>query len=126
VLENKFATIDLLEPCEQFLKTAESAMKIAGAGTFLNIGLQEWEAPTAIYDCIWVQWVLAHLTEDDLAVFLKKARDALTETGAIVIKENVVLSGFIVYREDSSVTRSRDLYLAAFEEARLKVVYVGC
>lgn len=32
------------------------------------------------YDCIWIQWVSSHLTDDDFVAFLKKCSESLTST----------------------------------------------
>jgi Putative hydroxyindole-O-methyltransferase. len=46
---------------------------------FYAEGLQSFDFKHK-YDCIWVQWVSSHLTDDDFVVFLNKCADALTET----------------------------------------------
>ena len=63
-------------------------------GEFYNVGLQDWQPRSGHYDCIWVQWVLPHLTDDDLVKFFVRCKEGLTETGIIVVKESVTASGF--------------------------------
>lgn len=42
------------------------------------------------YDVIWCQWMLQHLSDEDLRSFLSRAKDSLvTGDGVIVVKENV-------------------------------------
>ena len=42
-----------------------------------------------MYDCIWLQWFLMYLTDDDLVEMLQRCAKNLKEDGIIVIKENV-------------------------------------
>jgi protein N-terminal methyltransferase len=58
-------------------------------------GLQEFVFGEK-YDCIWVQWCLCYLTDDDCLTFLERARDSLVEcpdsshkSGLMFIKENI-------------------------------------
>lgn len=80
-------------------------MKDKNVEHFYACGLQEFNFEEK-YDCVWIQWVLSHLTDDDAVKFLLKAKEALTENGFIILKENDC-KGFIVDKEDYSVTRSR-------------------
>ena len=57
----------------------------------LCVGLQDLSfAGLPHYDAIWLQWVLGCLTDADLIGLLKRARAALTPSGVIVIKDNVL------------------------------------
>lgn len=58
------------------------------------------------YDCIWVQWVLTHLKDDDVVNFLKKAKKSLKSGGVIIVKENSQLTGETVDELDSTIVRS--------------------
>ena len=84
-------------------------------------GLQEFEF-TEKYDCIWVQWVLSHLNDEDAVAFLRRAKSALAPGGVIVLKENHCGSGFVVDKEDFSVTRSTPLFKNLFAKADLEIV----
>lgn len=42
--------------------------------TFFKKGLQKFTPETNVYDVIWVQWVLGHLTDEDLVSFLKRCK----------------------------------------------------
>jgi len=42
-------------------------------GHFYAKGLQEFNFEEK-YDCVWIQWVLSHLTDDDAIKFLIKAK----------------------------------------------------
>ena len=46
---------------------------------FYAQGLQEFEFKHK-YDCIWIQWVSSHLTDEDLIAFLQKCGKNLTDT----------------------------------------------
>ncbi|KZO95844.1 DUF858-domain-containing protein [Calocera viscosa TUFC12733] len=80
------------------------------------------------YDAIWCQWCLGHLSKKDLVVFCKRAQKALRSGGYIIAKENVCAdnedgSARDEYdAEDSTVTRSNQAWLDAFESAGLEVV----
>lgn len=57
-----------------------------------------------------------------MAVFLAKAIDSLTDTGVIIVKENIKKRGFKVDREDNSLLRSDFLYREAFERSNLQLI----
>ena len=78
---------------------------------FFSFELQDWEPPKGKYTVIWIQWVVGHLTDDDFAAFFKRCQKGLKPGGLVVLKENTCTTGFIVDKEDSSVTRS-PLYIA--------------
>lgn len=54
-------------------------------GHFYAKGLQEFDFEEK-YDCVWIQWVLSHLTDSDAIEFLKKAKGSLNPGGIIVVK----------------------------------------
>ncbi|XP_059048874.1 N-terminal Xaa-Pro-Lys N-methyltransferase 1-B-like [Achroia grisella] len=117
-----FQSVDVIEPDEKFLNTitefvGEERIKL---GNLYNVGLQEFK-PDKKYDIIWNQWVLGHLTDEDLVSFLKYCRNALTQNGIIVVKENVTSSGELERDDkDSSVTRSLIQFIKIFKIANLK------
>ena len=94
VLSRFFTTTDLVEQCGKYIETAKQEVDAAKVGEFYNVGLQDWTPRVGHYDCIWVQWVLPHLTDDDLVKFFVRCKEGLTETGIIVVKESVTISGF--------------------------------
>ncbi|KAJ7452345.1 alpha-N-methyltransferase NTM1 [Mycena galericulata] len=91
------------------------------------------------FDVIWCQWCLGHLSDPDLAAFLRRSHAALRDKekgrSLIVVKENLCSdnedgSPCVVFdEEDSSLTRSVmafHLTLAwkrVFEQAGLKLVH---
>jgi protein N-terminal methyltransferase len=92
VLSHFFRRIHLVEPVEKFIAKAESDLSAMGVEVQkYNCGAQDW-AIEATYDCIWIQWVLMFLTDDDAVALLTKCKDHLCENGLIVVKENTILS----------------------------------
>jgi len=63
------------------------------------------------------------LSDKDAVDFFKRAKSHLNEGGLIVVKENHSKVGFLVDKEDYSVTRSTDLYKKLFVEAGLKILH---
>ena len=37
-------------------------------------GLQKFKPEEHVYDIIWIQWVIGHLTDEDLIAFLKRCQ----------------------------------------------------
>lgn len=104
-------TVDVVEPIPKF--TAQLASK-PGVGLVQNVGLEEWRPPQpkdgeekVVYDVIWNQWCLGHLTDDQLVEYLLRCKEVLEpEMGFIVVKENMsTMGGDVFDDEDSSVTR---------------------
>ncbi|KAJ1962603.1 hypothetical protein GGI12_002554 [Dipsacomyces acuminosporus] len=124
-LLKEFETVDLVEQNVDFLKEAESAYlleeKESGRiGTLYPVGLQAFTPTPGRYDMIWCQWVLSHLTDRDLAEFLKRCAEGLSPGGLICVKENVASRGYVLDSEDSSVTRSDIIFEKVFEKAGMK------
>lgn len=69
-----------------------------------------------------MQWVFSHLNDQDAISFLSKAKAALNQGGVIILKENHCRVGFVVDKEDCSVTRSTELFKQLFAKAGLKVI----
>ena len=67
--------------------------------------------------------MLSHLSDKDAIDFFKRAKQNLNEGGIIVLKENHSKVGFLVDKEDYSVTRSKDLYKKLFIESGLKIIH---
>lgn len=122
LLLNVARNVDVVEPIAKFTATLDG---VAGVRSISNIGLEEWEpqAGTA-YDLVWTQWCLGHLTDDEVVLYLKRCKAALTpETGLIVVKENLSSGEDDLFDTlDSSVTRLDSKFLALFEAAGLQVV----
>ncbi|KAL8355843.1 hypothetical protein RB601_001238 [Gaeumannomyces tritici] len=114
--------VDVVEPIAKFTATLG---EVTGVRSISNIGLEEWEPQTGTtYDLVWTQWCLGHLTDDEVILYLKRCKAALTpETGLIVVKENLNSGEEDLFDKlDSSVTRRDSKFLALFEAAGLRVV----
>ncbi|KAK3188779.1 hypothetical protein Dsin_028340 [Dipteronia sinensis] len=112
-----FNEVDLLEPVSHFLDAARESLApenhvvsdMHKAVNFFCVPLQEFTPDTGKYDVIWVQWCIGHLTDDDFVSFFKRAKVGLKPGGFFVLKENIARTGFVLDKQDRSITRS-DLY----------------
>ncbi|KZS17119.1 N-terminal Xaa-Pro-Lys N-methyltransferase 1 [Daphnia magna] len=92
-------------------------------GQFFNIGLQKFTPENGVYDIMWVQWVLGHLTDEDLISFLRRCKLGLKPRGLIVLKENLTSSGEVeMDNTDSSVTRPHALVVELIKKAGLRII----
>lgn len=102
---------DRVDAVEQDKKFADKIYDFVGQspklGEVFNLGLQEFTPEVGKYDLIWTQWVLGHLTDDDLIAFFKRCIKGLSKNGMIIIKENVTATSTQaeIDTNDSSVTR---------------------
>lgn len=95
--------MDVVEPVSKF---TDKLKGVPGVGEIYNVGLEDWRPQDKKYDLIWTQWCVGHLTDDQLVSYLQVCKEALNETGIIVVKENQSTSGEDIFDEtDSSVTR---------------------
>lgn len=119
--------VDVVEPVEKFANEATKA-KLSGKGRVGDVcvtGLEDWKPATATYDLIWNQWCLGHLTDQQMVEHLKRCKDALTQSGWIIVKENLSTDtgGADVFDEvDSSVTRSDRKLQELYQQAELKII----
>jgi len=113
-----FKHVDFVEPCENFCTKAKETVGTERV-TYYCQGLQDFNPAEGRYDCIWSQWVLGHLTDHDLILFLQRCRRGLTEGGFLVIKENC--GDFVMDREDGAVTRPAVHWQSLFQKSGLQV-----
>lgn len=118
--------VDAVEPVEKFTRALEdSPMKNSGVvGDVYTVGLENW-APQKRYDLIWTQWCVGHLTDAQLIEYISRCRSSLTETGLVVVKENLStdLADQDMYDDlDSSVTRTDAKFKRIFEAAGMEVI----
>ncbi|GAB4829453.1 hypothetical protein Ancab_019125 [Ancistrocladus abbreviatus] len=112
-----FNEVDLLEPVSHFMEAARENLAPESlavdenhkATNFYCVPLQEFTPDSGRYNVIWIQWCVGHLTDDDLISFFKRAKAGLKPGGFFILKENIARNGFVLDKEDRSVTRS-DLY----------------
>ncbi|KAI9320042.1 alpha-N-methyltransferase NTM1 [Dichotomocladium elegans] len=127
LLQVPFAKVDLVEQAPNFVAQAkESYLKAEiDAGRIGDIqckGLQEFSPESNKYDLIWCQWVLGHLTDDDLIAFFKRCKAGLRPGGLIGVKENNSSKDYLVDEEDSSVTRPNDALKKIFASSGLELI----
>ena len=68
----RFAVVDVVEPVQHFIAQARCDLRPLGHnGDFHQIGLEAFSAAANTYDCVWVQWVIGHLVDDDMVAFLQ-------------------------------------------------------
>ncbi|GMI77458.1 hypothetical protein like AT5G44450 [Hibiscus trionum] len=112
-----FNEVDLLEPVSHFLDAARESLSqehfvasdVHKATNFYCVPLQEFTPGAGRYNVIWIQWCIGHLTDDDFLSFFKRAKVGLKPGGFFILKENIARNGFVLDKEDRSITRS-DLY----------------
>ena len=126
LLRHYWKQIDLVEPVQTFIDQAETSLVSEGVTTRkFTCGAQDWN-PDVNYDCIWAQWTLMFMTDDDAVAFLKRCKQHLSPNGIIVVKENTVVSDDkaegLWFQQDHSTARTVGHFLDLFKKARLKLV----
>ena len=126
VLISKFKNVDLLEPAPVQIEKARAY--VPEVRNFFLIGLQAFIFEQK-YDCIWVQWCLCYLTDEDCLSFLDRAREALVEcpdnpqkSGLLFVKENVTSENFLVDKDDNSIMRTTMQFTTMFEETGFTIL----
>ena len=104
--------VDVIEPVAKFTAKLQG---VAGVRDVFNVGLEGWTPAAAetaggdglVYDLVWNQWCVGHLTDAQLVSYLATCRTVLNpDGGLIVVKENLSTSDGDVFDDlDSSVTR---------------------
>jgi protein N-terminal methyltransferase len=115
-----FKKVDLVEQNGKFLDSAKQETFAIKVENFVNLGLQSFTPEKGRYDLIWCQWVLGHLTDEDLVSFFTRCRESGCKF--IAIKEHIARETVYFDSEDSSVNRTDPLYKTIFEKAGLKLV----
>lgn len=118
--------VDAVEPVGKFTDVIHgSQLKKDGiVGDIYTMGIEDWN-PEKKYDLIWTQWCVGHLTDAQLVDYIVRCREALNETGILVLKENLStdLDGEDMYDdEDSSVTRTDEKFKKIFKETGMNVI----
>ncbi|KAL1921797.1 uncharacterized protein VTP21DRAFT_10439 [Calcarisporiella thermophila] len=126
LLKVPFERVDLVEQCEKFIKRARIDLKEqvrdGKVGDFYTCGLQNFVPVEGRYDLIWCQWVLGHLTDDDLITFFQRCKKGLKPGGIIGVKENISSNECLYDEEDSSVTRPDKDFKDIFRKAGLSLI----
>lgn len=118
-----FQIVDLAELNKDFLDEAPKYLGDSSSrvGHYLCCGLQDLQL-TEKYDVIWMQWVTGHLTDEHFVQFLERCKNALSDGGIIVIKDNIAIADVELDDVDSSVTRNTDDLKKIYKQAGLNVV----
>lgn len=124
LLMNEFQTVDLIEQDEKFCNKARESLSASGQlGEIYNMGLQDFKDDGKKYDVVWSQWVLGHLTDDDLISFFRQLSTVLEKNGMIVVKENFTKNNEVIQDlTDSSVTRPLSNFKKLVKQADLKIL----
>lgn len=124
LLSDFFDKIDLVEQDSAFCNKARESLAASGKlGDIFNVGLQDFNGSGNNYDVIWIQWVLGHLTDDDLIAFFIRISQMLNKNGMIIVKENFTKDNQTIVDEiDSSVTRPFSKFKKFMKEAELKII----
>jgi protein N-terminal methyltransferase len=73
VLMPLFEVVDQVEQSPSHVAAAQQRLKAhPKSGEFYCEGLQKFTPRVNFYDCVWVQWVVGYLTDDDLRSFLQR------------------------------------------------------
>ena len=125
LLVKLFDKVDLVESNPKFIQEAKSnylSDLSDNIELYIQVGLEDFNPLPSRYNLIWCQWVLGHLKDSDLILFLKRCKNRLIQGGMIGIKENVTRVGTEVDPIDSSVTRSDIILKEIFIKAGLEIV----
>ncbi|KAI9843944.1 MAG: Alpha N-terminal protein methyltransferase 1 [Sclerophora amabilis] len=130
-LSNACEVVDVVEPVAKFTQEircgdAFKQLREQGkVGELFNEGLETWRPEGDVYDLMWNQWCLGHLTDSQLVAYLEECGKALRVGGWIIVKENMCTDpeGNDVFdKVDSSVTRTDKKFRRLFREAGLRLV----
>jgi protein N-terminal methyltransferase len=118
--------VDIVEPIKKF---TDALKDVPGVGEVYNVGLELWKpASGAVYDLVWNQWCLGHLTDLQLVAYLRRCGEALRReeggkvVGWIVVKENLTSEEDVYDETDSSVTRY--VYFPLYGVIRRRCIFV--
>ena len=129
VLSKLFDEVTLVEPVGKLLEQARVELAPLEGGDeakefhFEERGLETFQPAAASLDVVWIQWCIGHLTDADMVSFLERCEKALRPGGRIVVKENNCQEGFVVDKEDSSVTRSDSYFRELFKHSGLELFH---
>eukprot|EP00357_Protocruzia_adherens_P004189 CAMPEP_0114985742 /NCGR_PEP_ID=MMETSP0216-20121206/8038_1 /TAXON_ID=223996 /ORGANISM="Protocruzia adherens, Strain Boccale" /LENGTH=286 /DNA_ID=CAMNT_0002348097 /DNA_START=234 /DNA_END=1094 /DNA_ORIENTATION=+ len=122
LLANKFKKVDMVEQNPLYVEKAKTYIDKPSIDRYFCAGLQDFTPDQGYYDCIWIQWVIEHLTDEDLVAFLERCKAGITDSGIIIVKENTACEGFVVDKEYTSVIRSAAIFEHIFQKAGLKIL----
>jgi protein N-terminal methyltransferase len=120
-----FDNVDLIEQEPKYVEEARRLLPHAEypkMREFIVAGLQDWKPVAGSYDCVWIQWVIGHVPDDDFVALMARCVRALAPGGFICVKENIVKEGFVLDTQDSSISRSDALFRGLFAKSKLRCV----
>ena len=120
-----FDTVDLVDVNPKFIDEAKNFLEKDAdrVGEFFVRGLQDFTPKPGYYNVIWCQWVLGHLTDDDLVTFFQRCKQGVVAGGLVVIKENCGSAAQVVFdKGDSSYTRPKTELVRLIERSGLSIV----
>lgn len=76
LLTDMFDKVDMVEQNSAFLDKAKQYLgpKKDKVLNYYAVGLQDFQPEAKKYDVIWIQWVLGHLTNQDVLKFLENCK----------------------------------------------------
>ncbi|GAV07459.1 hypothetical protein RvY_17289 [Ramazzottius varieornatus] len=127
LLAKHFGRIHMLEADQHFVDASE---KYLGPEASKKVEkkfctkLQDFYPEPETYNCIWIQWVLPHLRDEDFIAVMMRLKAALisSSNAVIFVKENMSKAEDEFDEVDNSVTRPHDRFLSLFKEAGLTVL----
>jgi protein N-terminal methyltransferase len=120
LLGKKFQRVDLVEPCAKFVAEAKKNLK-EDRFQYFNVGMESFAPPPNSYDVVWIQWVIGHFQDDDFVNLLQRLKQALTENGVIIIKDNIAAKEHVFDKQDHSVTRNEAQLRKIFQAAGMSI-----
>ena len=128
LLKDYFTEIYIVEQDKKFSEVAKESLKdFSQVKGVINLPMQSTFSDLKLNDmkfnCIWIQWCIENLHDDDLVELLKQCKLHLSERGVIFIKENVVEdnSKIAINTMDYSRVRSDAMFKELFKKAGLKI-----
>ncbi|EDQ93049.1 uncharacterized protein MONBRDRAFT_21077 [Monosiga brevicollis MX1] len=122
-----FKAVDLLDIDQRFLDTARDRLSSTGQlGDCFCSGFTQFDfaGGSRRWDLIWMQWCAIYLNNDAFVDFFKRAAQALTPTGILVLKENTLSKSTAdeFDDDDGSVTRGHQTLRRLFKKAGLELL----
>lgn len=122
VLQNYFLEVDLVEMNKNFVEYGKLFFKEnQKIKEFYCAALQEFKFEKK-YDCIWIQWCVENLEDDDLDIFLQNCNKNIEDDGLIIVKENITQQGNYFSSEDFSKVRSDKSFKEIFIKNGFNIV----
>lgn len=128
LLKDYFEEIYILEQDKSFCEKAKSELKdFSNIKGIINSSMQNTFNNSEIKDkkfsCIWIQWCIENIDDNDLVYLLSHCKLHLEDKGVVIIKENVVEDTDKVDINDIDYSRVRNdiLFKNLFKKSSLKI-----